>query len=118
MIDLNLLNLFKPLADIILENEKTSTSEDDRIGDASKAMLILDQHSDVFCRIDPIKWDRFREIIARNSKRFDRSLHDKRTIHFEDIENVINALCHPTTVRSACDLYLQQIRDCNATEHK
>lgn len=108
MTDVNLLNLFKPLADIILETEKTLSQCED-----SKAKLILEEHSDMFRRMAPISWNRFQEIIARNSQRFDRSLQDTNNAHYQDIENVINALCHPKTVRSACDLYLQQIRDCN-----
>lgn len=106
MTDVNLLNLFKPLADIILAKEQTLTTEED-----SKAKLIMEEHKDTFCRINPIDWQRFQQIILHNSQRFDCSAHDRSTIRYQDVENVINALCHPRTVRSACDLYLQQIRD-------
>lgn len=112
MTDVNLLNLFKPLADIILTNEKTLTTEDD----SQTAKLILEENNDIFCRMDPIRCDRFREIIAANCQRFDSSRHDKSIAQYQDIENVINALCHPKTVRSACDLYLQQIRDHNVKQ--
>lgn len=113
MSDVNLLSLFKPLADIILENEKASAAEDDNQKEISRAKLILEKHKDVFRGICPVDMDRFQQIILHNSLRFDSSLHDKDNAHHQNVGNVINALCHPKTVRNACDLYLQQIRDCN-----
>lgn len=57
-----------------------------------------------------------KEILSMNSQRYDSTLHDRRNTNkkYEEIENVINALCHPNTVRSACDLYLQQIQETTA----
>lgn len=111
MTDVNLLSLFKPLADMILANEETLTTEKDRLSDDSKAKSILEEHKDTFCRMNPISWQQFQQIILYNSKRFDSLVHEKNISRYQDVENVINALCHPKTVRSACDLYLQQIRD-------
>lgn len=113
MTDVNLLKLFKPLADIILKNESTSTAEEDIQRDDSKAKLIVKEHKDIFCKMNPISWTRFQQIISHNSHRFDDSVHDKCNAYHRDIEKIINALCHPKTIRSACDLYLQQIRECN-----
>lgn len=113
MSDVNLLSLFKPLADIILEHERAPVAEDDNQKEDSRTKLILEKHKDIFRRIFHVDWDRFQQIILHNSLRFDSSLHDKDNTYHQDVENVINALCHPKTVRSACDLYLQQIRDCN-----
>lgn len=111
MTDVNLLSLFKPLADIILANEEILTTEKDRLRDDSKAESILEAHKDTFCRMNPISWQQFQQIIFHNSKRFDSLAHEKNISRYQDVVNVINALCHPKTVRSACDLYLQQIRD-------
>lgn len=113
MVDVNLLNFFKPLADIILANEKNLSNEEDCPREDSKAKLILEEHKDTFCRMNPISWQRFQQIILHNSQRFDRLAHDKYICRYQDVEYVINALCHPKTVRSACDLYLQQIRESN-----
>lgn len=109
---MNLLNLFKPLADIIIRNEETA-EDDNNQRDDSKAKIIIEQHKDIFCRLNPITWNRFQETISHKSQRYDSSMHDKSAAYYQDIQNVINALCHPQTVRSACDLYLQQIRDAN-----
>lgn len=114
--DVNLLNLFKPLADMILANENTVTAEDVDRKENSSAKLIAAKHKNIFCKMEPITCERFYEMIVRNAKRFDKSLPNEKDAYYHDVENVINALCHPRTVRGACELYLQQIRDCNSKQ--
>lgn len=110
--DLNLLNLFKPLADAVIEK----TKHDDPISSAEiqqKGQEIRDKHQNVFRKIEPVSHDRFRQILLQNSNRYDSSLNERKMsgIRFKEIEHVINAVCHPKTVNSACQLYLQQIQN-------
>lgn len=82
---------------------------------AKHAQHIVEQNSSVFVQIDPINCARFIEILRSNGRRFNEALRKRSNVdgcHLE-IENVINALCHPKTVRSACDLYLNEIQECN-----
>lgn len=112
--DLNLMNLFKPLADIVIEN----TKNDDPLDAHETQQLgrkIRDKFSDVFCKLEAASHDRFRQILLQNSIRFDHSFDSRKHngIKFKEVENVINAVCHPKTVRHACELYVQQVRNQN-----
>lgn len=110
--DLNLMNLFKPLADVVIENTKQ--------GDPlyapemqQKGHQIRDKYPNIFQEIEPMHYDRFKQILQQKSLRYDSSLDERKTkMHrFREVENVINAVCHPKTVENACELYLNQIRN-------
>lgn len=110
--DMSLMNLFKPLADAVIENTKNG----DELNSAEsqlKGKAIRDKYSEIFHTVHPISHDRFRQILIQNSNRYDATLDDRKLfgVKFQEVENVINALCHPKTVDSACQLYLQQIRN-------
>lgn len=109
--ELNLMNLFKPLADIIIDNSKKVDpyATPDSL---KKGEIIRNKFPDIFHKIEPINAAKFKELLEINSQRYDCSL-DGRKIdgqQFHEIENIINALCHPRTVKSACKLYLEQIQ--------
>lgn len=110
--DLNLLSLFKPLADTVIEKTKEgdpmSLPENQR-----KGQEIREKYSHIFHRVEPVKHERFRQILLQKSIRYDSTLDERKVsgMRFKEVENVINAVCHPKTVESACDLYLQQIQN-------
>lgn len=112
--DLNLMNLFKPLADVVIEKTKSgdpfSSHEMQHTG-----QQIRDKYSNVFHKIQPVSHERFRQILLKNSQRHDNLFVDRKKngLTFQEIENVINAVCHPKTVDSACKLYLEQIQNEN-----
>lgn len=110
--DLNLMNLFKPLADVVIEK---TNSEDSNSLHAMQhnGQSIREKYSDIFHKIHPIKPERFRQILLQNSHRQDNTFNDRKksAIQFQEVENVINAVCHPKTVDSACKLYLEQIQN-------
>lgn len=110
--DLNLMNLFKPLADVVIEKMKTG----DPFGSDEikhEGQQIREKYSDIFCSIKPASHDRFRQILLQNSYRHDNLFNERKksAMKFQEIENVINAVCHPKTVDSACKLYLEQIQN-------
>lgn len=109
MADLNLFNLFKPLADIILEFEENSNSSEK---DRKAGKSIRDKLTGNFQEAEPITRQRFNEILLKNSLRYDIAMDDRKSIdpHFLNVENVINAICHPATVANACQIYIQQVR--------
>lgn len=110
--DLNLMNLFKPLADVVIENAKNGDPLDSH-ETQSRGQAIRNKYHDIFHKIEPISHDRFRQILLRNSVRYEHTLDGRKAngMRFQEVENVINAVCHPKTVDSACQLYLQQIRN-------
>lgn len=110
--DLNLINLFKPLADIVIENTKNEDSLVSR-ETLNLGQQIRDKYHNIFHKVEPISQDRFRQILLQNSARNDHSLDERKIngMRFQEVENVINAVCHPNTVDNACQLYLQQIRN-------
>lgn len=110
--DLNLMNLFKPLADAVIESTKKEGPMDSP-DSQRKGQEIRDKFSNIFHKVSPVSHDRFRQILIQNSNRYDNAMNDRKSISqkFQEIENVINAVCHPKTVDSACQLYLQQIRN-------
>lgn len=107
----NLMSLFKSLADTIIvdssANESLDSSELHR-----KAQKKRDKYQNIFSKVLPIDYSRFKEILIKNSKRY-RELPERQPTQqcFHDIENVINAVCHPKTIENACLLYLQQIKN-------
>lgn len=109
MADMNLFNLFKPLADIVLEFDNSlDCSEKDR----EAGQLIRDNAlAGIFRKINPITKQRFNEILMKNSLRYDIAMEDRKSIdpHFIDVENVINAICHPQSVANACQIFIQQV---------
>lgn len=110
--DLSLMNLFKPLADVVIENTNKGDPLD--LPDTQqKGQQIRNKYSDIFKKVQAASHDRFRQILIQNSGRHDRSLNERKIsgTQFREIENVINAVCHPKTVDSACQLYLQQIQN-------
>lgn len=110
--DLNLFNLFKPLADIIIENEnKTDIYSSTRVREAGQ--IIRDKFPNIFQKINPITRKQFNDIILNNSLHHDNKMDDRKNVdsHFQDVENVINAVCHPATVTSACEMYIQQVKN-------
>lgn len=110
MADMNLFNLFKPLADIVLEFDKNlDCSEKDR----EAGQLIRDKLTGIFREINPITRQRFIDVLLKNSLRYDIAMEDRKSIdpHFLDVENVITAICHPATVCTAVQIYLQQVRN-------
>lgn len=112
MADMNLFNLFKPLADIVLEFDKNF---DCSVKDRETGQLIRDRLTGIFREVGPITRQRFNEILLTNSLRYDIAMEDRKSIdpHFIDVENVINAICHPATVGNACQIYIQQVRNEN-----
>lgn len=110
--DLNLMNLFKPLADIVIEKTKNedalNAEKTQQIG-----QKIRDKHCNIFQKINSISHERFKEILLQKSLRYDSTLDERKIsgMKFNEVENVINAVCHPNTVDNACQLYLQQIRN-------
>lgn len=110
--DLNLMNLFKPLADAVISKARNgdplATDEVQR-----KGQEIRDKNLHIFHKVEPISSERFRQILLQNSSRHEMSFNERKLSgqQFQEVENVINAVCHPKTVESACQLYLQQIRD-------
>lgn len=111
--DLNLMNLFKPLADVVIENETKNEDPPDSTEIQKQGQEIRNKFNNIFHKLEPISHERFRQILLQNSVRHDHSLDERKTNarRFKEIENVINAVCHPKTVDSACLLYLQQIRN-------
>lgn len=109
--ELNLLNLFKPLADIIIENSN-QTDPHSTPALCEKGESIRKKHADIFHKVQPISQHRFTEILSTNSLRYDGEFEKRKTDgqQFHEIESIINALCHPKTVKSACELYLEQIQ--------
>lgn len=109
--EMNLFHLFKPLADIVIENDKKSD-----VYDSPKArengQLIRNQFSDIFQKVNLITRRQFNELMLNNSLRHDNGKNKRNNVnsHLEEIENVINAICHPATVFSACQMYIQQVR--------
>lgn len=113
MANMNLFNLFKPLADIVLEfGNSLDCSEEDRAAGQSMRDNAL---TGIFRKINPITRQRFNEILMKNSLRYDIAMENRKSIdpHFLDVENVINAICHPLTVSSATQIYIQQVRNDN-----
>lgn len=112
--DLCLMNLFKPLADVVIDNTNKGDPLD-LLDIQEKGQQIRNKYSDIFKKVQAVSHDRFRQILIQNSGRHDRSLNERKSngIQFREIENVINAVCHPKTVNSACQLYLQQIQSEN-----
>lgn len=110
--DLNVMNLFKPLADAVIENTKNEDPMDTP-DSQHKGQEIRDKFSNIFHKVSPISHDRFKQILIQNSIRYEHAMNDQKSISqkFQEIEHVINAVCHPKTVDSACQLYLQQIRN-------
>lgn len=110
--DMNLMNLFKPLADVVIEKmqqgDPLSLPEMQQ-----KGQEIRDRNRNVFHKVKPLSHDRFQQILQHKSQRYDSTLNKRKAsmIRFKEVENVINAVCHPKTVDSACELYLQQIRN-------
>lgn len=112
MANMNLFNLFKPLADIVLELDKhLDCSEKDR----EAGQLIRDKLTGIFREANVITRQRVNEILLKNSLRYDIAMEDRISInpHFLDVENVINAICHSTTVANACQIYIEQVRNEN-----
>lgn len=110
--DLNLMNLFKPLADVVIENTKKEDPFDSH-ENLNRGQQIREKYHNIFHKVEPMNQDRFRQIMLQNSARHDHSLDERKIngMRFQEVENVINAVCHPNTVDSACQLYLQQIRN-------
>lgn len=110
--DLNVMNLFKPLADVVIENTKNADPLDS-YETQEHGQSIRDKYHNIFHKLEPVSHDRFRQILIQNSIRHDHSFDERKinAVQFQEIENVINAVCHPKTVDSACQLYLQQIRN-------
>lgn len=110
--DLNLMNLFKPLADVVIENTKNGDPLDST-ETQSHGQEIRDKYHSTFHKVEPISHERFRQILLQNSIRHDHTFDERKTkgMRFQEVENIINAVCHPKTVDSACQLYLQQVRN-------
>lgn len=110
--DLKLMSLFKPLADVAIEKMKNDNSLDST-ETQNHGREIRNKYCNIFHKVQPISHDRFRQILLQNSVRHDHCLDDRKLngMQFQEVENVINAVCHPKTVDSACQLYLQQIRN-------
>lgn len=111
--ELNLLHLFKPLADIVLGFNANSDKES--IEKSISLPSKLQKYSNIFIPLKPISHSHFIQMMVKNGNRFNASLKHQSNSNesFQDIENVINALCHPNTVRCACELYLKEIEEYN-----
>lgn len=106
--DMNLFNLFKPLADIVIANNTHRTKKCRDVG-----QTIRNRYRNIFCEINPITRKRFNDILLKNSMRHDTGMDNRKTTdpHFLEIENVINAVCHPTSVANACEVYIEQVKN-------
>lgn len=107
----NLMSLFKPLADTIIEHS-AHTNAVDANALCEKANKMRVKYPETFYQVPSIEGLRFQQILAKNRQRHSRDCDERRSLQakFHDIENVINAVCHPDTVKSACLLYIQQIK--------
>lgn len=116
--DLNLMSLFKPLADAAIEKAKggdpMSSAENQQRG-----QQIREKYKNVFHSVKPVNHERFRQILLQKSFRHDSALDERKKsgMRFKQVESVINAVCHPKTVDNACELYLQQIRNENSKQN-
>lgn len=110
--DLNLMNLFKPLADAVIDSTKNGDPFESPEAQ-QEGQNIRTKYHNIFQRVEPITHSRFKEIMAIKSTRYDSTMDVRKIsgMQFKEVENVINAVCHPKTVDSACQLYLQQIRN-------
>lgn len=107
----NLMSLFKPLADIIIENSTHANAVDaNALREQANKMRV--KYPDIFYQVPSIAGLRFQQILAKNRQRYSKECDERHSLHdrFHDIENVINAVCHPDTVKNACLLYIQQIK--------
>lgn len=106
-----IMNLFKPLADTVIANsERKKTVDKEEV--RRKAQMMRTKHSNVFHQIMPITGARFQQILGKNRRRHSKDFDVRQFLHhkFHDIENVINAVCHPDTIKSASLLYIQQVK--------
>lgn len=108
----NLMNMFKPLADTIIANSQHTKSLN-QMALRQKAQALRDKYSNIFYKVPAIACMRFQEMLIINRQRYSKEFDKRQSSHqqFHDIENVINAVCHPDTIKSACLLYLEQIKN-------
>lgn len=85
--DLNLMNLFKPLADAVLAEEDDPLAS---IEIQEKGQQIREKFDNIFHRVEPLSHERFRQILLQKSSRYDSTM-DHRKINgmkFKEVENV------------------------------
>lgn len=85
--DLNLMNLFKPLADAVLAEEDDPLSS---IEIQEKGQQIRDKFDNIFHRIEPLNHERFRQILLQKSSRYDSTMDHRKIsgMKFKEVENV------------------------------
>lgn len=87
--DLNLMNLFKPLADDVL-NKAEQGDPLSSIETQQHGQRIRNKYDNIFHRIEPVNHERFRQILLQKSSRYDSTMDYRKIggMKFKEVENV------------------------------
>lgn len=79
---------------------------------SSELNEILKKHSIILSPVELMPSDEFIKLISENSRRYKSNEHDAAlTEDFSNIEQLINAICHPKAMQVSCELYLNSLKN-------
>lgn len=114
MDDTDYAKLAKMLGVIVLDARLARHKHSAKVTSIPKSKLdtaeILEQYLVKSVPAELMSSENFNKLMHSNGERYDIDFVDRtETDDCKDVENLINAICHPDVIRAACDIYLKAL---------